>query len=87
MDGTIGEAVFWGAFASAALYIGQALAGPLTGRKRATGLLMGFGAGTLLSAVAYELIPESDLDIGVGIWFVLGALVFSRVDDRVAVEV
>jgi ZIP family zinc transporter len=45
---------------------------------RATGQVMGFGAGTLLSAVAYELIPESNLKIGlgVGIAVVLGALTY-----------
>ena len=54
-------AVFWGAFSSASLYLGQALARPLRGHNKITGLVMGFGAGTLLSAVAYELLPESTL--------------------------
>jgi ZIP family zinc transporter len=33
-------------------------------RPRATGMIMGFGAGTLLAAVAYELIPETNLSHG-----------------------
>jgi len=43
---------------------------------------MGFGAGTLLSAVAYELIPESNLEHGpgIGISVVLGALVYYMAD-------
>jgi zinc transporter, ZIP family len=71
-------AFLWGGFTSASLFIGQALAGPMAKRPRATGLVMAFGAGTLLSAVGYELIPESSLDQGVGIGasFLLGTLVY-----------
>lgn len=72
------QALLWGGFASASLYLGEALAGPMGRRPRATGQLMGFGAGTLLSAVAYELIPESNLEYGrgIGIAFLLGALTY-----------
>jgi len=68
----------WGGLSSSALLIGQALAGPLDRRDLLTGLIMGFGAGTLLSAVAYELIPQTTLQEGldIGIAFVLGALVY-----------
>src|SRR5262245_40380274 len=71
-------ALGWGAFSSASLYIGEALAGPMEKRTRTTGLIMGFGAGTLLSAVAYELIPEANLErgFGVGIAVLLGALAY-----------
>ena len=71
-------ALFWGGFSSAALYIGEALAGPMAKAYRATGLVMAFGAGTLLSAVAYELVPESSLErmAGVGVGFGLGAAVY-----------
>jgi zinc transporter, ZIP family len=80
---SIWSAVFWGAFASAALYIGEALAGPMRDAHRATGLIMAFGSGTLLSAVAYELVPETSLKQGVGVaaWFIAGALVY-YVGDR-----
>jgi ZIP family zinc transporter len=39
---------------------------------------MGFGAGTLLSAIAYELVPASDTEKGIGmaIAFLLGAFTF-----------
>lgn len=72
------QAVFWGGFSSAALYVGEALARPMARMHRATGLVMGFGAGTLLSAVAYELLPDSTLDKGakLAIGFGLGALVY-----------
>ncbi|MEV6103617.1 hypothetical protein AB0M28_02745 [Streptomyces sp. NPDC051940] len=75
---SVWQAVFWGAVSSATLYLGQALAKPMAGAARATGLVMAFGAGTLLSAVAYELIPASNfgdgLKIGAGV--LLGAAVY-----------
>ena len=58
------EALFWGLFSSAALFLGQLLAKPLGRSERAVGLMMGFGGGTLLAAVAYELIPESHIADG-----------------------
>jgi zinc transporter, ZIP family len=76
-------ALFWGAFTSAALYLGQLLAGPIGSRNRVLGLVMGFGGGTMVSAVAYELIPETSFKapgsehgwkIGLGV--LLGALVY-----------
>ena len=80
-------AFLWGGFSSASLYIGEALAAPMAGRDRATGLIMGFGAGTLLSAVAYELIPASVLRTGWGVAlaFLVGALAYfvgDRLVDR-----
>jgi ZIP family zinc transporter len=76
-------ALAWGAFSSAALYIGQALAGPMARRNRATGLIMGFGAGTLISAIAYELIPASNLEnsLGTFVAVLVGALAY-YVGDR-----
>jgi ZIP family zinc transporter len=75
-------AVAWGTATSATLWLGQALAAPLTRANRTTGLIMGFGAGSLLSAVAYQLVPEENLGEGltVGIWLLLGALVYFVVD-------
>lgn len=75
---TVWNAILWGALTSASLYIGEAIADPMSRNKRLTGLVMGFGAGTLLSAVAYELIPESSLDqgLGIGVGFLLGALTY-----------
>lgn len=59
-------ALFWGGFCSSALYIGEALAGPMRKEYKAVGLIMAFGAGTLLSAVAYELVPDSLFSQGWG---------------------
>lgn len=77
------QAFAWGGVTSAALYIGEALARPLGKAYRIVGLIMAFGAGTLLSAVAYELIPDSSLDQGAGlaVGFGLGAVVY-YVGDR-----
>src|SRR5262249_46248110 len=80
---SVWAALAWGAFSSASLYIGQALAGPMEKRTQATGLIMGFGAGTMLSAVAYELIPESNLEhtLGTGVAVLVGAVAY-YVGDR-----
>jgi ZIP family zinc transporter len=79
---SIVTAIGWGAGTSASLWLGQALAGPLTRQNRITGLVMGFGAGTLFSAVAYQLVPEASLSsaVTVGIGLILGALVYFVAD-------
>jgi len=81
---SVWQAFLWGGLSSSALYIGQLLAGPLERRDRVTGLIMGFGAGTLLAAIAYELVPQTTLQEGldIGIAFLLGAVVYS-VGDRI----
>ena len=79
-----GDAFLWGGLASSSLFIGQALAAPLAGSRKAVGLLMGFGAGTLISAVGYQLVPEASFEhsLGVGIAVGLGALTY-YVADRI----
>lgn len=81
---SVWAALLWGAFSSASLFLGQVLARPLQPHVKVTGLLMGFGAGTMLSAIAYELVPLSSLGNGPGVAvaFLLGALVY-YVSDRV----
>ncbi|HEX2516167.1 MAG TPA: hypothetical protein VH257_15775, partial [Chloroflexota bacterium] len=66
------DAAFWGALGASSLLIGAVVALRLRPSARATGLVMGFGAGALLSAVAYELVPETVL-AGVGVPLVVGA--------------
>ena len=80
---TAWHAVLWGAFGASSLLVGQALSGPLSGSRRATGLLMGFGAGTLISAVGFELVPEAsfeDVGLGVGLALAAGALTYYTAD-------
>lgn len=81
------QALLWGLLAAGSLLLGQALAGPLGRSTRVVGLMMAFGAGTLISAVGYELIPEENLELGwaVGVAFLVGALTYyvgARLVDR-----
>ena len=82
---SVWAAVGWGAATSASLWLGQALARPLSNAPRITGLVMGFGAGTLLSAVAYQLLPAASLKEGarVGLALAAGALVYYAADHLV----
>jgi ZIP family zinc transporter len=69
-------AIWWGAIASTSLLIGYALANHGLSH-RMLGVAMGIGAGALISAIAYELIPESTLaSFGAAAAFGLGALAF-----------
>jgi len=69
-------AVLWGGLAAASLLIGYALSRRQL-PKRTVGLVMGLGAGALIGAIAYELIPEVILvEPGTVIACGLGALAF-----------
>ena len=69
-------AAFWGLLAASSLLIGYLLAGRGLSH-RTTGMIMGFGAGALISAIAYELVPESMLTGGgMAVAFALGAFAF-----------
>jgi len=71
------SAFLWGGAAAASLLVGYALAGRGLS-NRTIGIIMGIGAGALISAIAYELVPESVLGAakGMGVAFMLGAFVF-----------
>ena len=73
-------AILWGGLAAASLLIGYLLAARgLT--NRTIGMVMGIGAGALISAIAYELIPESILEGGnTALPFLIGAFAFFGVD-------
>jgi zinc transporter, ZIP family len=76
MSNTIITAIFWGGLAASSLLIGFALSGRGLS-NRTIGLIMGIGAGALISAIAYELVPESMLEgPGMALAFGLGALAF-----------
>ncbi|HWC29349.1 MAG TPA: ZIP family zinc transporter [Dehalococcoidia bacterium] len=55
----MGEAFLWGLIGGSSLVIGAALALLFPIRLRAIGLIMGFGAGVLISAVAFDLVEEA----------------------------
>lgn len=79
---SVWHALFWALFASGSLLIGQALAPRLANNERLIGQIMGFGAGAMISAVAYDLIPTSIIDQGIDIAvaFMIGALVYYFAD-------
>jgi ZIP family zinc transporter len=75
----MGAAAVWSFVGASSLILG-ALAGMYLGvTPRAVGLVMGFGAGTLISAVAYDLVAEAYHEAGKRstlIGLVAGALLF-----------
>jgi zinc transporter, ZIP family len=76
----VGEAFLWGTVAGASLVIGGVVALRVSLTRRVVGLIMAFGAGVLLSAVAYELVHEafetSAGDGGVAVGLLAGSVVF-----------
>jgi|SRR5689334_17157024 ZIP family zinc transporter len=76
----IANAAAWGGIAAAALLAGAAIAMLFRFPARLLGLVLAFGAGVLMSAVAYELVEDAlQADLGsplVAIGFAAGALVF-----------
>jgi ZIP family zinc transporter len=55
----MGSAFIWGLIAASSLVVGGLLASWVTIGKRTLGVIMGFGAGVLVSAIAYELVYEA----------------------------
>ena len=53
------NAFLWGLIATSSLLIGGIIASRITLSNKALGVIMAFGAGTLISAVSYELIFEA----------------------------
>ena len=73
-------AIFWGGLAAASLLVGFYLSSRDLS-NRSIGMVMGFGGGALLSAIAYELIPKSVAGGWLmGLAFIAGALTFFGVD-------
>jgi zinc transporter, ZIP family len=74
------EAFGWGVFAAGSLVLGAVYALLREPHLRTLGLVMGFGAGVLLSAVSFELVEEavtvSGGAGGAALGFFAGALVF-----------
>jgi ZIP family zinc transporter len=67
----------WGGLGASSLLVGAVLALRTTPSNRTVGLVLAFGAGTLISAVAYELVPdETQQPIGLALAIGLGAIVF-----------
>jgi zinc transporter, ZIP family len=53
------NAFLWGLLATSSLVLGGMIASRFSLSNRTIGIIMGFGAGTLISAISYELVFES----------------------------
>src|SRR5688500_3331291 len=82
-----GEAFVWGLVAGSSLIRGGLIALRLEISSRADGLVMAFGAGVLISAVAYELVQDAFETSGgggeVAAGLFAGALVFFAGDSYI----
>ena len=81
------EALAWGALAAASLVVGALLGLAWQWPRKAVGLVLGFGAGALISAVSFELAEEGveiagALPVAVGL--AVGALTYFLASGRVA---
>jgi ZIP family zinc transporter len=80
------EALGWGAVAASSLLIGALIGLLRSWPRRAIGLVLGFGAGALISAVSFELAQEG-VRIGgggaVGIGLAAGALTYYICDTEI----
>lgn len=77
------EAALWGAVAGSSLLMGAAIGLRFRFGQRVIGLVMGFGSGVLISALAFELTLEAFAAGGTGplvIGLMLGALSFFGAD-------
>jgi zinc transporter, ZIP family len=75
----MGEALLWGAVAASSLVIGAWLGAVRDWPPATIGLVLGFGAGALISAVAFELAQDGVEEGGggaVGLGLAAGALVY-----------
>ena len=74
------EAMAWSLLGASSLLIGALVAFWIPIGKRLLGMIMAFGAGVLISAVAYELVEEAVVtsadSVAIAAGFALGALVF-----------
>src|SRR5688572_33225788 len=87
----MGEAFLWGLVGGSSLVIGGVIALRVAISRRHVGLIMAFGAGVLISAVAYELVHEAFEttagDGGIALGLLAGSAVFFGAEllvDRIA---
>lgn len=64
----MGNAFLWGLLATSSLILGGIIGSRISISKKLLGIIMAFGAGTLISAVSYELIYEA-VKLGKGTGF------------------
>lgn len=76
------QAFVLGALAQSSLILSGLLPYVMRIPDRAIGILAGVGAGALISAVAFDLVPEADVlpTVESALWLLVGALVFIVLD-------
>jgi len=74
------QAFALGAIAQSSLLLSGVLPFFLRIPDRIIGILAGFGAGALIAAVAFDLVPEAINIAEVALWFFVGALIFVIAD-------
>jgi hypothetical protein len=80
------EAFGWGFLAQSSLLIAGIAVCWVTVPTRVVGILGGFGAGAMIAAVSFDLLPEAQVDIEpwqTGIWMMVGVAVFLIADQVV----
>jgi ZIP family zinc transporter len=82
------EAFLWGLVGSASLILGAMVVAVRMPGSRSLGLVMGFGSGVLISAVAYELVEEAATTAGgtgaTAMGFFIGMAVFLLGDQAIS---
>ena len=79
----LGPSVGWGLAVAASLLFGGAVAALLKLPDRLAALITAFGGGTLLAAIAFELVPEADERAGLAptaLGLLAGTLIFVAAD-------
>jgi ZIP family zinc transporter len=77
----VGSAALWASVAAASLLVGAVVAQRCRVPRQVVGLTMGFGAGALIAALAYELIPDARVaDPWIWLAFAVGAVLFYSLD-------
>jgi zinc transporter ZupT len=77
------EAAGWGLLAQSSLLVAGLLVCWVTVPTKVVGILGGFGAGAMIAAVSFDLLPEGQAHIKpwqTGVWMMLGVAVFLVAD-------
>jgi zinc transporter, ZIP family len=80
------EALGWGLLAQSSLLVAGLLVCWVTVPTKVVGILGGFGAGAMIAAVSFDLLPEAQVHIKpwqTGLWMMLGVAVFLVADQIV----
>jgi len=80
------EAFGWGFLAQSSLLVAGLLVCWVTVPTKVVGILGGFGAGAMIAAVSFDLLPEAEVHIELwqtGLWMLVGVAVFLLADQLV----